>query len=50
MADLTIKQCIEKIKQAKLELCTSGPIHSRDLHKHIKRLEARLKRLRMESR
>ena len=33
----------EKIRSAEAELKTAGPIHARDLRKHIKRLERELK-------
>jgi len=34
---------VEKIRKAKKELKTAGKIHSRDLRKHIHRMEAQLK-------
>lgn len=35
---------IQKIAAAKAELKTAGPIHRRDLQKHIRRMEIALKR------
>ena len=37
-----------KLQLAKKELETAGPIHSRDLRKHIYRLEKMLKRMKIE--
>ncbi len=33
----------EKIRKAEQELTTAGPIHARDLRKHIKRMRAQLR-------
>ena len=38
----------EKLKEAKMESETAGFIHSRDLRKHIQRLEKLLKKLNSE--
>lgn len=35
-------EILHKIRSAKSELRTAGPIHRRDLQKHIKRLQAQL--------
>ena len=37
------EQYVEKIRKAKEELKTAGPIHARDLRKHIRRLEAEIR-------
>ena len=34
----------EKIRKAEQELTTAGPIHARDLRKHIKRMRVQLRR------
>lgn len=43
MAEMTREQLIEKIRKAKRELETAGPIHRRDVGKHIKRMTAQLR-------
>ncbi len=42
MDNMTRSEIIDKIRSAKAELRTSGPIHRRDLQKHIKRLKGKL--------
>lgn len=42
MSELTRSEIIDKIRSAKAELHTAGPIHRRDLQKHIKRLKGKL--------
>lgn len=37
------QELIEKIRRTKRELKTAGPIHRRDLGKHLKRMQAQLK-------
>lgn len=36
------EQLVEKIMQTKQEMKTAGPIHRKDLRKHIKRMTAQL--------
>lgn len=36
-------QLVEKIMQTKREIKTAGPVHRRDLRKHLKRMLAQLK-------
>lgn len=42
MSELTRSEIIDKIRSAKAELHTAGPIHRRDLQKRIKRLQVKL--------
>lgn len=42
MAQMNRQQMIEKIMQTREELKTAGPIHKRDLQKHMKRMLAQL--------
>lgn len=37
------QELIEKIRRAKREMKTAGPIHAKDLRKHIKRMQAQLR-------
>ena len=39
---MTAEEMREKIRKAEEELKTAGPIHRRDLHKHIKRMRREL--------
>ena len=39
---LTRAELVNKIRKAEAELKTAGPIHARDLHKHIKRMKKEL--------
>ena len=41
---MTRKELITRIELAKAELPEAGPIHSKDLRKHIHRLEVDLRR------
>ena len=41
---MTREELKQKIAAAKMELKTAGPIHRRDLQKHIHRMEIALKR------
>lgn len=50
MSELTRSEIIDKIRSAKAELRRSGPIHRRDLQKHIKRLKGKLIQLSQSSR
>ena len=43
MAETMIQQHKAKIRAAKAELLTAGPIHARDLRKHIRRMEKELR-------
>lgn len=43
MADTARAAHVAKIAAAKEELKTAGPIHSKDLHRYIKRLERELR-------
>lgn len=36
-------ELIEKIRRAKREMKTAGPVHKRDLGKHLKRMRAQLR-------
>lgn len=40
---MTRDQLVEKIRRTKREMKTAGPIHKRDLGKHLKRMQAQLK-------
>lgn len=40
---MTRDQLVEKIRRAKREMKTAGPIHKRDLRKHLKRMQAQLR-------
>lgn len=42
---MTREELMRKIAEAKSDLKTAGPIHRRDLRKHIHRMEIALKRL-----
>jgi len=37
------EQLVEKIMQTMTEMKTAGPVHWRDLRKHLKRMQAQLK-------
>ena len=37
------EKIVEKIRRAESALHSAGPIHTRDLHKHIKRMRRELK-------
>ena len=37
------EQMMEKIAQAVAEMKTAGPLHRRDLRKHVKRMQTQLK-------
>ena len=39
---MTREQLMEKIMQTKQEIKTAGPVHRRDLRKHLKRMLAQL--------
>ena len=39
---MTRDQLVEKIMQTKREMKTAGPIHRKDLRKHIRRMTAQL--------
>lgn len=43
MAEAVMKEHIEKIRAAKAELKTAGPIHRKDLSRYIRRLEKELR-------
>lgn len=40
---MTREQLVEKIMQTKREIKTAGPVHRRDLRKHLKRMLAQLR-------
>lgn len=40
---MTRDQLVEKIRRAKREMKTAGPIHKRDLGKHLKRMQTQLR-------
>lgn len=40
---MTREQLADKIRRAKRELETAGPVHKRDLGKHLKRMQAQLR-------
>ena len=39
---MTREQLVEKIMQTRQEIKTAGPVHRRDLRKHLKRMLAQL--------
>ena len=39
---MTREQLMEKIMQTKQEIKTAGPVHRRDLRKHLKRMLAQV--------
>ena len=41
--NMTRDQLVEKIMQTKREIKTAGPVHRRDLRKHLKRMLAQLR-------
>ena len=42
MAQMTREQMLEKIERTKAEIKTAGPIHRRDLLKHLKRMQGQI--------
>ena len=42
MAQLTRAQMLEKMERIKEEIKTAGPIHKRDLQKHLKRMQGQI--------
>lgn len=43
MAEMNREQLVEKITQTKREMKTAGPVHYRDLRKHLHRMLAQLR-------
>ena len=41
---MTREEMVGKISRAKAEIMCAGPVHRRDLGKHIRRMEAELRR------
>lgn len=42
---MTIEELLEKIRRTKEEIRLAGPIHRRDLQKHLKRLRIQVLRM-----
>ena len=40
---MTREELVEKIRKTESEIRTAGPIHKRDLHKHLKRMRNELR-------
>lgn len=44
MVEMNREQLVEKIAQTKKEMKTAGPVHYRDLRKHLNRMLVQLRR------